>query len=72
MRFWGGSEGGREHRLNDWKPWCVNALSGQGGDNKKARVRVSDNTNDWKPWCANAVPGQGGDNKKARVGVSIA
>ena len=41
--------------MNDWQPCCVNALSGQGGDNKKARVRVSDNffDCDWQPWCAN-------------------
>ena len=42
-------------------------MAGQGGDCKKARVRVSDNLNDWKPWCANAVPGQGGHMKQVRV-----
>ena len=63
-------EGGSEHRLNDWQPCCVNALSGQGGDNKKVRVGVSDNMNDWQHCCVNALSGQGGDNKKARVRVS--
>ena len=38
MRFFGGGEGGSEHRLNDWKPWCANAVPGQGGDCKKALV----------------------------------
>ena len=52
--------------MNDWQPCCVNALSGQGGDNKKARVRVSDNLND----CDCDSLGQGG-SKKARVRVSI-
>ena len=40
----GGSKKGEG--ANDWQHWCANAVPGQGGSNKKGRVRVSDNSND--------------------------
>ena len=39
-------EGGSEHRLNDWKPWCANAVPGQGWRQQEGEGEGEHNLND--------------------------